>query len=998
MNRGVEKSTIIVLFLIAVASILYIQSQLDYEAHHERTLQTYRLQELSNKLVSDILLVENGSLSNFDNVERTEALIGRLLLEQGEGKLGQQLTDSVGGFLSTVSEIKSNHAIYLNAVAWFPKSISLFRTLLQKNNASEALVVLNELERDAVAYMLLGVKKTAFDKEEAEKKLRYLQQFSESMSLETRTVNGIVARHTQVLLDYANKLMRLNESLLNNKVGDSIQLILDSYNLEFSDSLSRAKDVRGGFYVVTLLLLYLSFILWSRQRAAMAKLNENTRDLSLALKASKQNQFSVDIQAKVITLEKSYFTTSGSNPKEYELTVEEWESRIHPDDKVAVMALFYGCLDKGIDFSIDYRWQPRIGGWQWVSVAGQIVEYNAEGKPLKMSGISVNITERKMNERALRVIAESSPSVIGGKDVLRTIVRELAQAQNMKYALVGRVSESGKEIETLAVWAVDELIENFSYLLEGTPCQNILKSGECVFPDEVQRLFPDDRMLVDMGVVSYMGMPLRNNQNQVIGLLAILDEQPMMDSKHMKSLMMSLATRVSMELENQKANQQLVKMAHYDVLTGLPNRALLADRFLQAQAHSKRTNNVLAVCFLDLDDFKPINDKYGHDIGDMLLKEVAVRLLDSTRQDDTVSRLGGDEFVLLIGDISTVKECELSLDRILHALSVPYELEAGSLTLSASIGYSLIEGRDIELDALVRQADQAMYAAKTKGKNGYKKFDVTSNESLFKKQSELSAIRQGLAKEEFRLYYQPKINMQTGGFYGAEALIRWIHPEKGLIPPIGFLPTIDGNKMEIKIGDWVISEALRQLDAWQKIGMRLEVSINVSSYHLLSSHFISVLEKTLIQYPGVKPSSLQLEVLESSVLADVEAISEVLEQCRDKLGVKIALDDFGTGYSSLSHLRRLPAGTIKIDRSFVRDILVDENDFAIVKAVIGLAESFKLDVIAEGVETTEQGLKLLEIGCDKAQGFGIAKPMPAIELHSWLESYEPNEKWTSFHQ
>jgi len=497
-------------------------------------------------------------------------------------------------------------------------------------------------------------------------------------------------------------------------------------------------------------------------------------------------------------------------------------------------------------------------------------------------------------------------------------------------------------------------------------------------------------------VVSYLGVPLKNSNNIVTGLLVLLDRVPMAASMQWQSLMKSLATRVAMEIGRAETDYQLMQMAHYDVLTGLPNRALLMDRFSQAQAHGTRMGTLLAVCFVDLDDFKPVNDEYGHDVGDELLKEVAARLLDSIRQDDTVSRLGGDEFVLLLGELSTIEECQLSLDRVIQAISEPYQVSGLTLHVSASIGFTLSGGGDDELDYLIRQADQAMYAAKIKGKNRHSRFNAELDQLTTKKHIELSEIRQALMKEELCLYYQPKVNMRTGKVYGAEALIRWNHPQRGLIPPLSFLPIIDGNKLEVTVGDWVVSSALKQMEAWKKLGIELEVSINISPYHLLSRDFVGMLKRQLKCYSLINPKKLELEIVESSVIGDIQKVSKILQTVKDELGVKIALDDFGTGYSSLAHLIKIPAETVKIDRAFIRDILDDSNALTIVKSVIGLAGSFSLDVIAEGVEINEQGLKLLEIGCVNAQGYSIAKPMPADKLPPWLEDYQPNLEWVNF--
>jgi len=445
--------------------------------------------------------------------------------------------------------------------------------------------------------------------------------------------------------------------------------------------------------------------------------------------------------------------------------------------------------------------------------------------------------------------------------------------------------------------------------------------------------------------------------------------------------------------QSKQQQEELNKMAHYDVLTELPNRALFADRFHQAIAHSKRTEKQLAICFLDLDSFKPINDNYGHETGDKLLIEVAERITSCIREEDTVSRQGGDEFALLLSDIDSSSQCEQTLERIHHSLSQPFIIDGHSHKITASSGATLYPMDNGDIDTLLRHADQAMYQSKLAGKHQYRLFNPEQDELTIQKHHQLDEIEQALINNEFQLYYQPKVNMVTGNVFGAEALIRWLHPEKGLIPPLDFLPIIEGSKLELKIGNWVINEALAQLQTLYQQGINHEVSVNISSHHLLSETFFADLDAALAKHPTVDSRHLQLEILESSALGDLNTITTVIEACQGILGVKVALDDFGTGYSSLTHLRSLPANTIKIDQSFVRDMIDDPSDYAIIDGIIGLADSFGREVIAEGVETTEHGLMLIIMGCDEAQGYGIAKPMPANQYSQWLNSYTPNQQW-----
>jgi len=438
--------------------------------------------------------------------------------------------------------------------------------------------------------------------------------------------------------------------------------------------------------------------------------------------------------------------------------------------------------------------------------------------------------------------------------------------------------------------------------------------------------------------------------------------------------------------------QHLEHIAHYDALTQLPNRVLLADRLHIALAHSRRTDTLLAVCYLDLDEFKPVNDTYGHEAGDRLLVEVASRLTLGLRAGDTVARLGGDEFVLLLSGLKDVAECQHTLERLLRAIAKPYRVQGEPVELSASIGVAIFPLDDTDPDTLIRHADQSMYAAKESGRNRYHLFDPEHDRRARAQREAVSRIEEGLAKGEFCLYYQPKVDMRHGKVVGAEALIRWQHPERGLLAPAEFLPFVDGNELSVTLGEWVIDAALARMAAWRREGIALPVSVNISARHLQSGGFAGKLAAALARHIQVPAGDLELEILETSALDDLLHVTGLIEECR-KLGVTFALDDFGTGYSSLSYFKRLSAETLKIDQSFVRDMLRDSEDMAIVDGIIGLAEAFGRRVIAEGVEAAEHGTLLLHLGCDLAQGYGIARPMPAEQIPAWMAGWRPYPSW-----
>ena len=439
---------------------------------------------------------------------------------------------------------------------------------------------------------------------------------------------------------------------------------------------------------------------------------------------------------------------------------------------------------------------------------------------------------------------------------------------------------------------------------------------------------------------------------------------------------------------------QLEHIAHYDALTTLPNRVLLADRLQQAMVQAQRRVQRLAVAYLDLDGFKAINDNHGHDAGDQLLMTISSRMKQALREGDTLARLCGDEFVAVLLDVADIQDSEPMLSRLL--LAAAQEVAVGELVLkvSASLGVTFYpQSEDVDADQLLRQADQAMYQAKLSGKNRYHLFDADRDRSVRGHHESLEHIRRALSGGEFVLHYQPKVNMRLGKVIGVEALIRWQHPESGLLLPAVFLPVIEDHSLSIELGEWVIDSALRQMEQWRAAGLDVPVSINVGARQLLRADFIDRLRAALAAHPQVRASDLQVEVLETSALEDLARASEVIEACRE-IGVEFSLDDFGTGYSSLTYLKRLPVALLKIDQSFVHDMLDDPDDLAILQGILGLSRAFHRQVIAEGVETPAHGTLLLQLGCELGQGYGIARPMPAEEIPGWIAAWRPDAAWS----
>lgn len=465
--------------------------------------------------------------------------------------------------------------------------------------------------------------------------------------------------------------------------------------------------------------------------------------------------------------------------------------------------------------------------------------------------------------------------------------------------------------------------------------------------------------------------------------------QPISDCDGIPNGAMITASDVT-ELVEQE--QQLRQLAHYDALTQLPNRVLLAERMRLTLARSQRTGEMVAVCMLDLDGFKLVNDSFGHKVGDQLLREVSQRLLDCLRADDTASRLGGDEFALLICGFNRLSECEQALSRLISSLAKPYHVGGQTARISASIGVTLFPDDGNDPDILLRHADQAMYQAKLSGKNRFKFFDFGQDQRIQANQGALRKIAKAIETGQFQLYYQPIVDCRNGRIDGAEALIRWNHPILGTLSPSEFLPLIEQDDLIVSLGEWVIQEALRQIGAWHEAGLNLRVSVNIAARQLHRHDFAAKLKQYLAAQPFNPANRLEIEIVESMALEDVNAVCDTIRECH-QMGVMVALDDFGTGYSSLVHIKRLAADVLKIDQTFVLDMLSDPDNLAIVEGVVGLASAFKRRVVAEGVESIDHIFMLLELGCDAMQGYGLARPMPAEKFFAWARTFVPDPRW-----
>lgn len=436
-------------------------------------------------------------------------------------------------------------------------------------------------------------------------------------------------------------------------------------------------------------------------------------------------------------------------------------------------------------------------------------------------------------------------------------------------------------------------------------------------------------------------------------------------------------------IERKRTQERLTYLAQYDQLTDLPNRSLFNERLSAGLKQAQRHNRELTLMFLDLDHFKDINDTLGHSAGDKLLQDVARRLRNCVRAEDTIARLGGDEFTIIMNEVQQRKDSATVAEKILDALSHPFVLEGEEVFITTSIGIASFPQSGKDPETLIRHADTALYRAKSEGRSNYQFFEAEMNHAVSERMSMINSLRHAAKRGEFFLYYQPLIHARAGEVFGMEALLRWQHPERGLIPSSEFIPLLEETGLILPVGEWVLREACQQIRTWQKAGLApLTVSVNLSVRQFHKRDLVDVVTNA-IDEAGINPQQLQLEVTESVLLERSHAVNKTLTRLQD-IGVKLAIDDFGTGYSSLGYLKQYPFDTLKFDRSFIQGITNTDNGAAIVAAVINLGHSLGMTVVAEGVESQQQLTILHDRKCDQFQGFLFGHPMSAENCTHWL--------------
>ncbi|MGB7541155.1 MAG: EAL domain-containing protein, partial [Burkholderiales bacterium] len=677
-------------------------------------------------------------------------------------------------------------------------------------------------------------------------------------------------------------------------------------------------------------------------------------------------------------------------------SAESWYQGIHPRDMSRVISAFRTLLaSTATNWQEEYRFARGDGSYAYVLDRGFVIR-DEEGKAVRAIGAMTDITAREKAEQQIRnrelqqsVIAAFGQSALANTDLDELIahaITAVAETLDTEFCSFLQLTPDGTSLVLRAGtgWAGDWMGRQIIDVNSRSAMTAVIATREPIVVEDYEedKRFTRSQLALTHGIRSSVAVVVPKADG-VFGALGIQSRQPGKFSTEQVSFLQSIANTLAAAVDRKHTEEQLTRLAQFDTTTGLPNRVLFHDRLEQSLVQGKRNDWLVGVMFIDLDRFKVVNDTLGHNFGDKLLVEVGARLVQSVRGGDTVGRLSGDEFAVVLSDLARADDAGLVAQKVLEGFSAPFDLDGHKAYVTASIGIAVSPGDGLDPDVLLKNADTAMYRVKSKGRNAYQFYMPEMNERAVERLELETDLRGALERGEFFLHYQPKVELRSHSVIGFEALLRWKNRNKGLVPPAEFIPLLEETGLINPVGEWALREVCRQIKAWQRSVVKaLPVAVNLSARQFQQKD-LDVKIRQILAENGVDPALLEIEITESFLMHDAELAARTLQALQDS-GVRVSVDDFGTGYSSLSYLRRFRLDALKIDRSFVDNVVANGDDAAITLAIINIAHSLKLNVVAEGVETEAQLNFLSANGCDAAQGYLFSKPVGAEECERML--------------
>ncbi len=957
----IQAGTALGVVLVLAFLIVNLRS-IDTAKHDRLTANLSKVQELDSELGELVLKLRYGQLNNYDLLVATLEWIKRLKrdLETGEyaiaGQGDSEVDRAMAEFSRTLSsravlieQFKSHNAVLRNSVYYLPLSV---KAVAANPMAPDKLRdTLQALLRDALL-LQLGAAKDEYD--QASENLGRLFEEQDKYPPPLRAALDTVIRHAQNILAYQQKMDKLIPQITSTQARHLGYELSLAYNRSFERELTRANAYRFVLLLASMGLLAYAAYAFLRLRQNAARLADSESRYRSVVAAIAEGIVIRDKEDRIVGCNASAERILGRSLDQMKGLVNfdpGWQpiredgSSFPHQERPSNAALRTGQPQSNVVMGL----RKPDGAVLWLSMSAQLLLQETDLAPSGVVTSLVDITQRKQAEENLRLAANAMDNTAEGI-IVYDADKRIVYVNKAFTALTGYTPEeaAGKTPDFLRPSQDDEAF--YSELWDGVK-QTGRWQGEAWRRRKSGETYPELRSV-----------------------------SAVKDSTGRTSHYVTVFNDISRFKEYETRLQFL---AYHDALTHLPNRVQLQDQCKEAMLRAHRHGKQVGVLFIDLDRFKTINDSLGHAMGDRLLKAVAERLKKCVRETDTIARAGGDEFTILLDEINEPQDAAVAAEKLLSALSKPFTLGDHELVISASIGISCYPEDGGDTQILLKNADAAMYRAKEQGRNAYCFFSAEMNAHALETLVLTNGLRLALERNELLLHYQPRVDLTTGRIAGVEALIRWQHPERGLIPPVHFIPLAEETGLIVPIGEWVLKTACKQMRIWRDSSMpHFRMAVNLSVRQLrqaeLAQRIASVLSET-----GLDADSLELEITESMIMQDPEETVKVLAEL-NAIGIALAIDDFGTGYSSLSYLKRFPIDYLKIDQSFVRGIPADADDVAITKTIIAVAKSLELRLIAEGIETHEQLAFLKAEGCKEGQGYLFSKPLPAENLEQLL--------------
>ncbi len=750
-----------------------------------------------------------------------------------------------------------------------------------------------------------------------------------------------------------------------------------------------------------LLFIALRSLASSRRRAVelagiiTKDLRQSEASLAEAQSMARLGNWSLQPSTGTMAWSAETFRIFGLDPGSATPRYDDFLQRVHPKDRQGLEQALEGAIRTQQDCEIDHRICLSDGTVRWVNTIAQPAP---QGQEAQLHGTTRDITERKLNALRLQVEHQVTQLVASAADpdqVVPGIIETVCAGLGWECGSHWSLDREGALLQCTASWGESApAIWEFLALTKkmAVPVSVDLPGRawakrEPIFVEDIgsEQGFSRMQAASQAGLHGALALPIISG-GKIFGVIELFSSRAIRHEEALTQLLNSVSVQIGQSFQRKLAEDQLRFIANHDSLTGLPNRTMFNEGLRHALHQGARYNRGIGVMFIDIDRFKVVNDSLGHSAGDRLLQECAKRLTECLRESDIVARLGGDEFVVMIENFSGPRDAITVAQKVLTNLSTPFFVDGQEFLVSASIGISAFPDDGKDAETLLKNADIAMYRAKDQGRNNYQFYSAQMNKHTFERLAMESSLRRAIERNEFLLHYQPKLDLCTGAIAGVEALVRWQHPDWGMVSPAQFIPLAEETGLIVQIGEWVLKTACDQNKLWRDQGIPpLRVAVNLSARQFAQKTLLGDVARIIAQ-SGLTPECLELEITESLVMTNPEHATETLRKLK-AMGISLSIDDFGTGYSSLAYLKRFPIDCVKVDRSFIKDIPNDVDDMAITKGVIALGHSLRLKVVAEGVETAEQQDFLRANGCDEIQGYLFSKPLPAEEVTVLLKNH-----------